>query len=208
MSDQAAAFDATDVWSCFSAGSSSSLIASTAAMWIAVGKTSLEDCERLTWSFGWIGLFPPRVPVAASFAREAITSLTFMLLCVPEPVCQTESGNSLTRFPERISSAAFTISAALSFGRRPSSAFVSAAARFTRARALMMRRGISSSPMSKNCSDRAVCAPQWCSLGTSIGPNESCSLRIPAPFASLIPASESRRLRPVPLSVGSWRWMR
>jgi len=32
---------------------------STAAICIAVGNVSLEDCPRLTWSFGWTGSLEP-----------------------------------------------------------------------------------------------------------------------------------------------------
>ncbi len=59
---------------------------SVTAMWMALGKTSLLDCEALTWSFGCTG--EPN----ASEASEASTSLAFMLLEVPEPVWKTSSG--------------------------------------------------------------------------------------------------------------------
>ena len=59
-----------------------------AAMWIALGKTSLLDWEAFTWSFGWT--VSPRI----SLASVAITSLAFMLLEVPEPVWKTSIGNS------------------------------------------------------------------------------------------------------------------
>ena len=59
-----------------------------AAMWIALGKTSLLDCEALTWSLGWT------VSPRSSLASEAITSLVFMLLEVPDPVWKTSIGNS------------------------------------------------------------------------------------------------------------------
>ena len=61
-------------------------------MCIAVGKVSLEDWLRLTWSFGWTGALLPSGAPRISLARFAITSLAFMLLWVPEPVCQTTSG--------------------------------------------------------------------------------------------------------------------
>ena len=35
---------------------------STAAMCIAVGKVSLDDCDMLTWSLGWTGVFDPMHP--------------------------------------------------------------------------------------------------------------------------------------------------
>ncbi len=78
---------------------SRSLISRATAMCIAVGKVSFEDWPRLQWSFGWIGLLPPRWPPIDSLARLAITSLAFMFDCVPEPVCQTTRGNSSSCSP-------------------------------------------------------------------------------------------------------------
>ena len=61
-------------------------------MCMAVGKVSLDDCDMLTSSFGCTGVFEPITPPAISMARFEITSLAFMLVCVPEPVCQMRSG--------------------------------------------------------------------------------------------------------------------
>ena len=61
-------------------------------MCMAVGKVSLDDWLRLTWSFGWTGSFEPISPPISSMARFEITSLAFMFDWVPEPVCQTTSG--------------------------------------------------------------------------------------------------------------------
>ena len=85
-------------------------------MCIAVGNVSFDDCDMFTWSLGWIGVFDPICPPASSIARFEMTSLTFMLVCVPLPVCQTNSGNSSSSSPARISSAAFTISSRLLVG--------------------------------------------------------------------------------------------
>ena len=41
-----------------------------------------------TWSFGWTGTLEPITPPLSSMARFEITSLAFMLVCVPLPVCQ------------------------------------------------------------------------------------------------------------------------
>ncbi len=49
---------------------------------------------------------PPRLPASISLARLAITSLAFMLVWVPEPVCQTTSGNSSSSLPAATSAAA------------------------------------------------------------------------------------------------------
>ena len=59
----------------------------TTARWMADGNTSLDDCDALTWSFGWTGE-PSR-----SVASEAITSFMFMFDDVPEPVWNTSIGN-------------------------------------------------------------------------------------------------------------------
>ena len=60
--------------------------ASTAATWIALGKVSLEDWLALTTSFGWHS-------TPARAVSDEITSLTFMLVLVPEPVWKTSIGN-------------------------------------------------------------------------------------------------------------------
>ena len=67
-------------------------ISRAAATCMAVGKVSLEDWPRLTWSLGCTGALPPRDCASISLARAASTSLTFMLVWVPEPVCQGTSG--------------------------------------------------------------------------------------------------------------------
>ena len=69
------------------AGKSLSSMAMTAEMCIAVGKVSLEDWLMLMSSLGCSSFLP-----AISLPRLAMTSLAFMLDCVPEPVCQTTSG--------------------------------------------------------------------------------------------------------------------
>src|SRR5882672_8041688 len=64
-----------------------------AAIYIAEGKLSFDDCDMFTWSLGCTGaLLPSGVP-ASWQQRLEITSLTFMLNCVPLPVIQTCSGN-------------------------------------------------------------------------------------------------------------------
>ena len=78
------AFRARDARSRRSAGSRSSWIAIAQARWIAVGITSLEDWQRLTWSLGWT--FRSPLPPRIWLARLAITSLALVLVEVPEPV--------------------------------------------------------------------------------------------------------------------------
>ena len=76
---------------------------------IAVGKTSFVDWDLFTWSFGWTGFFVPFLPPSISMALLAITSLTFILVCVPDPVCQTLRGKCLSNLPDIISSDALII---------------------------------------------------------------------------------------------------
>jgi hypothetical protein len=52
-------------------------------MYIAVGKLSFDDCGMSMWSFGCTGAFPPRAVRVIRQQRLEITSLTFMLSCVP-----------------------------------------------------------------------------------------------------------------------------
>ncbi len=70
-------------------GTSSCTNSSTAAMCIAVGKVSFELCDMFTSSLGCTGVLLPISPPDSSMARFEITSLTFMLVCVPLPVCHT-----------------------------------------------------------------------------------------------------------------------
>ena len=51
--------------------------------------------------------------------RFEITSLTFMFDCVPDPVCQMYSGNSLSSAPVMTSSATRVISSPIHVGSRP-----------------------------------------------------------------------------------------
>ena len=123
-------------------------------MCIAVGNVSFDDCDMLTWSFGWMGFFEPISPPASSIARFEITSLTFMFVCVPEPVCQTRSGKCSYSLPAITSSAAWVMSFAFSSSSLPRSRLTSAAAFLSCAIARMISRGITSrgvasSPMSK-----------------------------------------------------------
>ncbi len=91
----------------------------------------------------------PFTPPASSIARLAITSLTFMFVWVPLPVCQTNSGKSPSSCPARISSATFTISSADSAGSSPRSRLVSAAAFLRIAMPRMTGPGIRSPPIEK-----------------------------------------------------------
>jgi hypothetical protein len=52
----------------------------------------------------------PIVPPASSIARFEMTSFAFMFVCVPLPVCQTNSGKCSSSLPSITSSAAATMS--------------------------------------------------------------------------------------------------
>ena len=122
-------------------GTSRRVRSSAAATCMAVGNVSLDDCDMFTWSFGWIGSLLPSLPPASSIARFAMTSFAFMLVWVPEPVCQTESGKWSSSWPAITSSAARTISSARRLSRRPSFWLTSAAAFFRRPRGANDRDG-------------------------------------------------------------------
>ena len=132
-------------------------------MCIAVGNVSFEDCDMFTWSFGCTGVFEPISPPAISIARLETTSLTFMFVCVPEPVCHTNSGKCSSSVPSITSSAAAMMRRARSASRRPSARFTMAAAFLSTPIACTTSSGMRSeaeSPIEKWWSDRSVCAPQ------------------------------------------------
>ncbi len=103
-------------------------------MWMEEGKTSLDDCEALTWSLGCTSR------PSLSVASVAITSLTFMLLDVPEPVWKTSIGKWSSQSPRATSSAAAMIASATSLSTTPSSMLTFAAAALMRPSASMWAR--------------------------------------------------------------------
>src|SRR4029079_4627125 len=115
-----------------------------------------------------------------SEARFASTSLTFMLLWVPDPVCHTTSGNSSSCRPASTSSAARAIASAFCRSSRPSATLTRAAQRFTSASACTTGSGMRSPEIRKKRRLRSVCAPQRRSASTSMGPKLSFSTRVPA----------------------------
>src|SRR5882672_2802592 len=94
-----------------------------------------------------------------SMARLEITSLTFMLVCVPLPVCQTRRGKCSLSLPSMTSSAARMMRLHFSCGSLPKSWFTSAAAFLRMPKARISSGGMRSLPMAKWMSERAVCAP-------------------------------------------------
>src|SRR6516165_8726790 len=75
------------------AGNSRPFTFTAAAMYVADGNESFDDCDMLTWSLGCTGVLLPSAVPANWQQRLEITSLTFMLNCVPLPVIHTWSGN-------------------------------------------------------------------------------------------------------------------
>ena len=115
------------------------------------------------------GASAPRSPPSSSDARLASTSLTFMLVCVPEPVCQTDQRELVVvprrRAPRR-RRARWRRPCCVS--SRPSSALTAAAACLTSASAWITASGMRSPEMRKKRRLRSVCAPHRRSAGTSI----------------------------------------
>src|SRR5262249_34482789 len=157
-------------------------MAIAAAMCMALGIESFDDWLMLTWSFGCTGDFEPSLPPSFKFAAFAITSFTFMLVCVPEPVCHTVSGKCSSSLPSAISCATVAMAAARLASRDPSARLTSAAARLITPRARTISIGIRSVPIWKLCSERSVCAPHSRSAGLSKGPKGSLSMRVLADF--------------------------
>ena len=129
-------------------------------MCMAVGNVSFDDCDMLTWSLGWIGFLDPMTPPPSSMARLEMTSLAFMLVWVPLPVCQMRSGKWSSSAPLATSPAACSIRPASGSSSLPRSRLTEADAPFRIPKALIRGLGIVSVPMSKWCSDRCVWAPQ------------------------------------------------
>src|SRR5690606_31298443 len=137
-------------------------------MCIPVGNVSLEDCDLLTSSFAFkIGSPSPILLPANTCARLAITSLTFMLDCVPEPVCQITNGNWSSNLPANISSQTAAMESRFSTGNTPKSQLAYAAAFLRYAKASMISFGMDAAgPILKLLRERSVCAPQYLSAGT------------------------------------------
>src|SRR3984957_5472365 len=202
MASHAAAFVAIASCSAVTAGTRRCLVLTAAAIYIADGNVSLEDCDMLTWSFGCTGVLLPSSVPASWQQRLEITSFTFMLNWVPLPVIHTCRGNMSSCWPARISSQTRTMSLWRWSSSRPPAWFAFAAAFFRVAYAAIISRGIRSLPMLKCSSDRCVCAPHSLLLGTSTSPRLSVSLRTPITFTLLMALIGF--LPSVCLSVANW----
>ena len=112
----------------------------------------------------------PFLPPKISIALLAITSFTFILVCVPDPVCQTFNGKCSSNFPEMISSDALII-AFDNLGEICFSLECTFAAAFLIIAIDLIKIGLTkNSPISKYFFDLCVEAPQYLSLGTFIEP--------------------------------------
>src|SRR3954452_10775292 len=125
--------------SCLSAGSSWLVASSSAARCTALGKTSLDDWPKFTWSLG----------CALPSVRALMTSLVFMLDEVPEPVWKTSIGNWLSCSPAAIAAPASAISCASALSRLPSSALTRAAVPLIRPSQRMTETGTVSPEIGK-----------------------------------------------------------
>ena len=141
-----------------------------AARWMADGKTSLEDCEALTWSLGWT-LRP-----SFSVARLASTSLAFMFEDVPDPVWKTSIGKCSSHVPSATSVAASAMAFAMSFSMVFWRPLTVAAAPLIRARAWIRLRSLRIPEIGKFSTARCVCAPHLAWAGTRTSPIESLSV--------------------------------
>ena len=116
-------------------GASSPVQRATAAILIAEGPTSFDDCPMLTWSLAWT--FFPR----SSAALSAMSSLRFMLSPVPEPVWKTSTVTFESCLPSITSLEASAIAEATLGSSNPREEFASAASRFIRATDQIIFRG-------------------------------------------------------------------
>ena len=106
-----------------------------------------------------------------------MTSLQFMLLWVPLPVCHTARGKCPRRDPSRISRQTVWMISARSRSSLPRAQLAAAQAALRWAKARMRSAGIFSVPMGKFSRLRWVWAPQYLSAGTLTSPMVSCSMR-------------------------------
>src|ERR1700681_4954517 len=93
MSSHSFALAAIESRNAVTAGTRRLTTPTAAAMYIADGKLSFDDCDMFTCSLGCTGALLPRAVLDSWQQRLEITSLTFMLNCLPLPVIQTCRGN-------------------------------------------------------------------------------------------------------------------
>lgn len=126
---------------------------------IAVGITSLLDCDMFTWLLGWTNSYVPFFPPRISLARLARISLVFMWNGVPAPAWKMSSWKSSLNAPSMSSSAAFWIAFDFLESRTWSPSFVMAAAFLMRASDFLKAAGALILLMWKFSSARVVKEP-------------------------------------------------
>ena len=98
---------------------------------LGLGLSGMTQPAKIRAFLDVTGAWDPRVPPTSWMHRLEITSLTFMFDCVPEPVCQTNSGNSESSSPRTTSSQTRPISWPFQAGSRPAAVLTTAAAFLT-----------------------------------------------------------------------------
>ena len=126
----------------------------------------MVDWDLFTWSFGCTGFFVPFLPPKISIARLAITSLTFIFVWVPEPVCQTFRGKFSSKLPLITSLEALIIALDILFVISLSLEWTIAADLLIIAIDLIIEILTKILPILKNLFDLWVEAPQYLLLGT------------------------------------------
>src|SRR5713226_5336117 len=122
-------------------GASSASQRATAAILIADGPTSFDDCPMLTWSLGWTATLLLPFFLSSSVALSAMSSLRFVLRPVPEPVWKTSTTTLESCFPCIASVDASPIAEAIFESSFPKEEFAKAASRLIRATDQMTFRG-------------------------------------------------------------------
>src|SRR5262245_41014804 len=93
MSFHACAFASMASRRAVTAGTRRCFAFTAAAIYIADGNESFDDCAIFTWSLGCTGVLLPTGVPASWQQRFEITSFTFILNWVPLPVIHTCNGN-------------------------------------------------------------------------------------------------------------------
>ncbi len=147
------------------------------AMCTADGNESLDDWEALTWSLGCTTSLSSPSP-SSCLARLATTSLTFMLVDVPDPVWKVSTGKCSSRSPAMTSSAARRMASATVASTTPSSSLAVAAAHLIMAWACTTAAGTGMPETGKFSTARWVEAPHSASAGICISPIVSWAVRV------------------------------
>ena len=132
-----------------------------AAMCIAVGKLSLDDWPMFTWSLGWTGVLPPRLPPSSSLARFGDHLVGVHVRLGAGPGLPDDERELVVELAAATSAAACWIASASCGSSPPIRALTRAAACLTKPSAWTISAGIRSrGPNGKFSIERSVCAPQ------------------------------------------------